>query len=118
MTARWTYVIREAFVGLRRNLMMTVAVILSVTVSLTLLGAALLLSEQVDLATDDWTGRVEVSIYLCDERGCDAAITPEQQEQLRGDLEANEVVAEVFYESKQDAYERFTEMFSDQESLV
>jgi len=117
MTARWTYVIREAFTGLRRNLMMTVAVILSVTVSLTLLGASLLLSEQVDLATDDWTGRVEVSIYLCDDRVC-PAITPEQQEQLREDLEAQEVVAEVFYESKQDAYERFTAMFADQESLI
>ncbi len=117
MTARWTYVIREAFIGLRRNLMMTVAVILSVTVSLTLLGASLLLSEQVDLATDDWTGRVEVSIYLCDDRVC-PAITSEQQEQLREDLEAQEVVAEVFYESKQDAFERFTSMFADQESLI
>ena len=117
MTTRWTYVIREAFIGLRRNLMMTVAVILSVTVSLTLLGASLLLSEQVDLATDDWTGRVEVSIYLCDDRVC-PAITSEQQEQLREDLEDQEVVAEVFYESKQDAYERFTSMFADQESLI
>ena len=117
MTARWTYVIREAFIGLRRNLMMTVAVILSVTVSLTLLGASLLLSEQVDLATDDWTGRVEVSIYLCDDRVC-PAITSEQQEQLREDLASQEVVAEVFYESKQDAYERFTSMFADQESLI
>ena len=102
MTARWSYVIREAFVGLRRNLMMTFAVVLSVTVSLTLLGASLLLSEQVDLATDDWTGRVEVSIYLCDDRVC-PAITPVQQEELRQDLEDQEVVAEVFYESKQDA---------------
>ena len=117
MTARWTYVIREAFVGLRRNLMMTVAVVLSVTVSLTLLGASLLLSEQVDLATDDWTGRVEVSIYLCDDRLC-PEITPEQQEQLREDLESQEVVAEVFFESKQDAYERFVTMFADQESLI
>ena len=117
MTARWSYVIREAFVGLRRNLMMTFAVVLSVTVSLTLLGASLLLSEQVELATDDWTGRVEVSIYLCDDRVC-PAITPEQQEELRQDLENQEVVAEVFYESKQDAYERFTSMFSDQESLI
>lgn len=117
MTARWSYVIREAFVGLRRNLMMTFAVVLSVTVSLTLLGASLLLSEQVELATDDWTGRVEVSIYLCDDRVC-PAITPEQQEELRQDLENQEVVAQVFYESKQDAYERFTSMFSDQESLI
>ena len=117
MTARWRYILHEAFSGLRRNLMMTFAVILSVTVSLTLLGASLLLSDQVDLATDDWVGRVEVSIFLCDDRAC-PAITPDQEEELRRDLEDHEVVAEVFYESKQDAYERFKELFADQPSLV
>lgn len=114
---RWLYILHEAFVGLRRNLMMTVAVILSVTVSLTLLGASLLLNEQVELATDDWVGRVEVTIFLCDDRTC-PAITPEQQEELRADLEDHEVVDEVFYESKQEAYDRFTELFEDQPSLV
>ena len=114
---RWLYILQEAFIGLRRNLMMTFAVILSVTVSLTLLGASLLLNEQVELATDDWVGRVEVSIFLCDDRTC-PAITPEQQEELREDLEDHDVVDEVFYESKQEAYERFTELFADQPSLV
>ena len=117
MTARWRYILQEAFVGLRRNLMMTFAVILSVTVSLTLLGASLLLSQQVDLATDDWVGRVEVSIFLCDDRTC-PAITAEQQEELREELEAQEVVDEVMYESKQEAYDRFTDLFEDQPSLV
>ncbi len=117
MTARWRYIMVEAFIGLRRNLMMTFAVVLSVTVSLTLLGASLLLSDQVDLATDDWVGRVEVSIFLCDDRTC-PAITPEQQEELRSELETQEVVAEVFYESKREAFERFQELFSDQPSLV
>jgi cell division transport system permease protein len=117
MSARWRYILQEAFIGLRRNLMMTVAVILSVTVSLTLLGASLLLSEQVELATDDWVGKVEVSIFLCDGRTC-PAITPEQQEALRSELEAHAVVQEVFYESKEDAYERFTELFRDQPNLV
>jgi cell division transport system permease protein len=117
MTARWRYTLQEAVIGLRRNLMMTVAVILSVTVSLTLLGASLLLSDQVELATDDWTGKVEVSIYLCDGRTC-PAITPEQQQRLRDELEAQPVVREVLYESKRDAYERFTELFKDQPSLV
>jgi cell division transport system permease protein len=117
MTARWRYILQEAVIGLRRNLMMTVAVILSVTVSLTLLGASLLLSDQVELATDDWTGKVEVSIYLCDGRTC-PAITPEQQQRLRDELEAQPVVREVLYESKRDAYERFTELFKDQPSLV
>jgi cell division transport system permease protein len=117
MSARWRYILQEAFIGLRRNLMMTVAVILSVTVSLTLLGASLLLSEQVELATDDWVGKVEVSIFLCDGRTC-PAITPEQQETLRTELEEHAVVQEVFYESKEDAYERFTELFRDQPNLV
>jgi cell division transport system permease protein len=117
MTARWRYILQEAFIGLRRNLMMTFAVILSVTVSLTLLGASLLLSQQVDLATDDWVGRVEVSIFLCDDRTC-PAITAEQQEELREELEAQEVVDEVMYESKQEAYDRFTDLFEDQPSLV
>lgn len=117
MTARWRYILVEAFTGLRRNLMMTFAVVLSVTVSLTLLGASLLLSDQVDLATDDWVGRVEVSIFLCDDRTC-PAITPEQQDDLRSELESQEVVAEVFYESKREAFERFQELFADQPSLV
>ena len=114
---RWLYILQEALLGLRRNLMMTFAVILSVTVSLTLLGASLLLNEQVELATDDWVGRVEVSIFLCDDRTC-PAITPEQQEELREDLDDHEVVDEVFYESKQEAFDRFTELFADQPSLV
>jgi cell division transport system permease protein len=117
MSARWRYIMQEALIGLRRNLMMTVAVILSVTVSLTLLGASLLLSEQVELATDDWVGKVEVSIFLCDGRTC-AAITPEQQETLRSELEEHSVVQEVFFESKEDAYERFRELFRDQPNLV
>jgi cell division transport system permease protein len=117
MSARWRYILSEALIGLRRNLMMTVAVILSVTVSLTLLGASLLLSEQVDLATDDWVGQVEVSIFLCDGRTC-PEITPEQEDQLRTDLEEQPVVEEVFYESKEEAYDRFIELFEDQPNLV
>lgn len=117
MSARWRYILSEAFVGLRRNLMMTVAVILSVTVSLTLLGASLLLSDQVELATDDWVGQVEVSIFLCDGRTC-PEITPEQRDELEEDLEGQAVVDEVFYESKDDAYQRFTDLFQDQPNLV
>lgn len=113
MSARWRYILGEALVGLRRNLLMTFAVILSVTVSLTLLGASLLLSQQVNLATDDWIDRVEVSIFLCNERSCGADITDEQRDQLRRDLEAQPLVEEVFFESQQDAYARFQEMFKD-----
>jgi cell division transport system permease protein len=115
--ARWRYVIVEALTGLRRNLMMSFAVVLSVTVSLTLLGAALLLSEQVELATDDWTGKVEVTIFLCDDRSC-PAVTTSQRQKLQDDLLAHPVVAEVTYESKRESYDRFTRAFADQPTLI
>ena len=115
--SRWLHVLREAGIGLGRNLLMTIAVVLSVAVSLTLFGAALLLSRQVDLVAGEWQGRIEVSIFLCDDARC-PAITPEQQQQLRQELEAEPVVDEVFFESKQEAYDRFVEQFEDQPALV
>ncbi len=117
MSARWRYIIQESAKGLRRNPLMTIAVILSMTVSLTLLGATLLLRDQIDLATDDWVDQVEVSIFLCDGQAC-PEITEQQQETLRQDLEDQPVVDEVHYESKDEAYERFTELFADQENLL
>lgn len=116
--SRWTYVFGEAMTGLARNLLMTVAVILSVAVSLTLFGAALLLSREVSLIADDWLGRIEVAIFLCDgARDC-AAITPEQQDELRAQLEDDPVVESVAYESKDEAFERFNEVFANQPELI
>jgi cell division transport system permease protein len=117
MSARWRYILQEAMIGLRRNLMMTVAVVLSVAVSLTLFGAALLLRQQVALAAGEWTGKIEVSIFLCDGRKC-PEISDEQRDALEEALEAEPIVEQVFYESKEDAYERFTEQFADQPDLV
>ncbi len=115
--SRWTYVLSEAFIGLGRNLLMSIAVILSVAVSLTLLGAALLLSREVSLVADDWIGRIEVSIFLCDGQRC-PEITPEQQAELESQLEAEPVVQSVAFESKEQAYTRFVELFDNQPDLI
>lgn len=115
---RWTYVMGEAVAGLGRNALMTVAVILSVAVSLTLLGGAELARREVALISDDWLQRIEVSIFLCDgQREC-AAITPEQQEELRAELEREPVVESVMFESKDEAFERFNELFANQPELI
>jgi cell division transport system permease protein len=115
--SRWRYIFQEAGLGLRRNMLMTVAVILSVAVSLTLLGASLLVRDQVQLAAGFWYGKIEVSIFLCDGRNCDG-ITPEQQASLEEALRQDELVQEVYYESKSQAYERFKDMFEDQPDFV
>jgi cell division transport system permease protein len=62
---RAQFVISEIGTGLRRNLTMTVAVVISVALSLALAGSALLLRTQVDDMQGYWASRVEVSIYFC-----------------------------------------------------
>lgn len=114
---RWRYLLQEIGIGLRRNMLMTVAVVLTVSVSLTLLGASLLLREQIDRAAGYWYGKIEVSIFLCDGRNCET-ITPDQHTSLRQDLASDPLVANVYYESKQEAYQRFKKLFRDQPDLV
>jgi hypothetical protein len=118
MSARWRYILGEALVGLRRNLLMTVAVILSVTVSLTLLGAsAAAPSRSTSPPTTGPTRSRCRSSCATNARAC-PAITDDQQEQLRSDLEAQPIVEQVFFESQEDAYERFQEMFKDQPDVA
>jgi cell division transport system permease protein len=115
---RWTYVLSEAVAGLVRNGLMTIAVILSVAVSLTLLGGFELIRREVQLITGDWLSQIEVSIFLCDgQRDC-AAITEEQQDELLAQLEREPVVEEITYESKDEAYERFNELFQNQPEMI
>lgn len=114
---RWIYIFQEAATGLVRNLWMTVAVVLSVTVSLALFGASVLLRQQIETATDDWAGKIEVSVFLCDGTTC-PAITPDQEDSLRTDLQGNPLVEEVFYETKEEAYENFLDYWSDNETMV
>jgi cell division transport system permease protein len=116
---RLRFVIGEVLTGVRRNVTMTVAVIITVAVSLALFGAGLLVRAQVDLMKDYWYDKVQVSIYLCGPTSevlscADGPVTQAQRDQIRADLEALQpLVAEIYYESSAEAYERFTEQFKD-----
>lgn len=112
MAPRWRYLANELRIGLRRNLLMTVATVVTVTVSLALLGAGLLVQRQVDKSRDLFYSQVEVSIYLLD------TISEGQRESLQRDLLANPVVDDVQYESKEAAYEHFQEIFANDADVL
>ena len=112
MAPRWRYLANELLIGLRRNLLMTVATVVTVTVSLALLGAGLLVQRQVDKSRDLFYSQVEVSIYLLD------TISEAQRASLERDLLANPVVDNVLYESKEDAYEHFQEIFANEPDVL
>ncbi|WP_182113435.1 MULTISPECIES: permease-like cell division protein FtsX [unclassified Actinotalea] len=119
---RLQFILSEIGLGLRRNLSMTISVVLVTFVSLTFVGAAGLLQLQINEMKDDWYDKVEVSIFLCpsdsDAPTCAGGeVTAEQTQALRDQLEAEALepyVEAVYYESKEDAYEAFQERFADE----
>jgi cell division transport system permease protein len=112
------FLFSEVRIGLRRNLTMTFAVIVTTAISLSLLGIGLLSNAQVSAMKDYWYDKIEVSVYLCgslsESPSCVGGIvSPEQRLTIKSDLEALPVVQSVFYESQSEAYSRFQERFKD-----
>jgi cell division transport system permease protein len=110
------FLLSEVRIGLRRNLTMTFAVIVTVAISLSLLGIGLLSNSQVGAMKDYWYDKIEVSVFLCgslsESPSCSGGVvTPEQRTTIKSDLEALPVVQGVFYESQTEAFARFKERF-------
>ncbi|MEU5402045.1 permease-like cell division protein FtsX [Streptomyces sp. NPDC005963] len=118
---RAQFVLSEIGVGLRRNLTMTFAVIVSVALSLALFGGALLMSQQVNTMKDFWYDKVNVSIFLCNKndaktspRQCSkGAVTTQQKQQIKADLQKMDIVETIHEETAEDAYKLYKEEYGD-----
>jgi cell division transport system permease protein len=103
---------------------MALAVVVTMWVSLTLFGAGLMTAQQVDRFKDDWYDRVEISVFLCvpDSRGgnCQVgeSVTDAQRTEIHDTLGSNPEVAEVFYETKEQAYEQFREYYANNDPIL
>jgi cell division transport system permease protein len=103
---------------------MTLAVVVTMWVSLTLFGAGLMTAQQVDRFKDEWYDRVEISVFLCvpDSRSgnCQAgeSATDAQRAEIEATLRSNPEVAEVFYETKEQAYAQFREYYADNDPIL
>jgi len=109
---RAKYVLAEVLVGLWRNVTMTIAMMITMTVSLSMLGASLLMYLQVDKMKEFYYSQVEVSIYLKND------VTPEQRSDLENKLKADGLVERYIYETKEQAYDNFKKMFGDAPDMV
>ncbi|MEV4976295.1 permease-like cell division protein FtsX [Streptomyces scopuliridis] len=117
---RAQFVLSEIGVGLRRNLTMTFAVIVSVALSLALFGGALLMREQVSVMKDYWYDKVNVSIFLCNKNDAATApqcakgsVTGEQRKQIETDLGKMDIVETVHHETADEAYKHYKERYGD-----
>jgi cell division transport system permease protein len=116
---RIRHIVTETASGLRQNLTMTLAVIMTMWVSLSLFGAGLLANQQVDLMKGGWYDKIEISVFLCtqDTRGdnCEPGqdVTQPEKDLIRQTLESNPEVAAngVYFETKAQAYQEFLKAY-------
>jgi cell division transport system permease protein len=121
---RAQFVFHEVWIGLRRNLTMTIALVVVVAISLSLLGTGLLFVKQVNNTRTYWQGKVQLSVYLCGKTSVSSQcakngpVTQSQLTQIEQELKSNPDVARVFYQSAQQNYQQFRQEFSQNPSFV
>ena len=112
MALRLDYFAQETVANLRRNFSLTIASLLTVAVSLALVGAALLLRQGVDNATTRWQGGIEFIVFLQPD------VSQEQADAVGRELQDNPDVRDVKFVDKQQAYEEFKLLFRNSPELV
>jgi cell division transport system permease protein len=108
MTLR--YVVSETGTGLRRNVSMSIALIVTIFVSLTLVGMGLLLNAQAHKAETSWGNKLQITVFLCNQNSqspnCSKSdATEEQKDAVRQVLDTNPEVSSYYGQSKQQAYD-------------
>ena len=112
MISRLQYFTRETLISLRRNLLMTLAGILTVAVSLSLFGGILLLSRWVDHGTEVIKGGVRLEVFMT------VNATKQQISDVQANLDADPQVKSYRFLDKEAAYEEFKRIFRKNPDLV
>lgn len=118
---RLGFVFREVVTGLSRNLSMVVSIVLVTFISLTFVGAAILLQAQIQQMKNYWFDRAQVAVYMCTDfstlGGCDQqAASPDQKLAIEQRLQSTTLAPYIdryFFEDRDQAFENFREQFKD-----
>ncbi|CAN5501589.1 permease-like cell division protein FtsX [soil metagenome] len=108
------YVFSELGQGLRRNLSMHIAVILTLFVSLTLVGLGVLLNQQADRAAQHWGSQLQITVWLCkdkdDNPACTSEVSDAQKNEIAAVVQDNPEVSDFHFESKEEAFEKVKDL--------
>ncbi len=114
---QFRYVFSELRSGLRRNVSMHIAVILTLFVSMTLVGLGVLIHQQSDIATRFLGSQLQVTVYLCRDGdanpACASEVTDEQKAAVEKAINDNPETDSVRYESQQEAFDKVKELYGE-----
>ncbi|MCW2521807.1 MAG: hypothetical protein JWO63_142 [Frankiales bacterium] len=110
---RASFLMSGVATGLRRNVSMTIALVLSTGISLAFLGGAFLIGKEINKFKNLYEDKINVSIYLCSDlavgqpgSSCKAKATAAETTALRNELTADPLVKSFSYISEADAQKR------------
>jgi len=110
---RAKYILSEVMVGLWRNVTMTVAMIITMAVSLTMLGASLVMYKQVNDMKARFLSNVQVSIFLT------LGVTPQQQQAISDKLKTDPLISgEPQFLDQQASYRLFLQEMKNDPALI
>lgn len=112
MALNFDYMVRETATNLVRNLSLTVASILTVAVSLSLVGGSVLLRYSVDNATQQWQGGIEFIVFLQPDA------TQAQTDAVERQLDESTQVERFVYFDQDKTFEEFKDLFQNTPQIV
>ncbi|KAA9134852.1 ABC transporter permease [Microbacterium caowuchunii] len=109
---RFGLILGEALSGLRRNASMVISVVLVTFVSLTFVGAAILMQMQIGKMKDFWVDRAQVAVYMCASVSTtptcsDGVATEEQIDEISAELDGptlSPLIRDYTFETSDEAY--------------
>jgi cell division transport system permease protein len=114
---RANFVVSGVATGIRRNLSMTVALVLSTAIALAFVGAAILANTEISRFQTAYEGSLNVSVFLCpkppNSPPCTGRTTQAQTDDLRQSLQSDPLVESVQYVSELEQYKRGQEIIPE-----
>jgi cell division transport system permease protein len=102
---RFGFLVNEVLTGLRRNITMTVAMILTAAISIGLFGGGLLVVRLADHSRNIYLDRVESQVFLTNDVSAnDPSCSADPCKALRSKIEARDDVKSVRFLNRDDAY--------------
>jgi cell division transport system permease protein len=112
MAIKVDYVARETWTNLKRNFTLTAASMMTVAVSLALVGSAFIVRSAVDHATARWKGGVDFIVFMKPDA------SQAQVDAVGRQLRENPTVEKIRFVDQTGALSEFKDMFRNQPALV
>lgn len=117
----FSHLLSEIGTGLRRNVSMTVSLVVTLLVSLALVGVGLLLQMQIGKTEAYWGDRLQIQVQMCSESSLagsciDGAVTDQQSRRVAQVIEDNAEVESYDLQTSTEAYDKARELFGQSDT--